>query len=150
MILHLDLREFLGFLNSEKSEFLIVGAHALAHYATPRYTGDLDIFARISAANADAILRAMSQFGLGDIGVTRAMLLEANTVIQLGRPPNRIDILTGLTGVSFEDAWPNRVQGMLDGVPVAYLGREDLIANKRALGRAKDLADIEAIEKGRK
>lgn len=141
-----DWIELLRGLNAAGARYLIVGAHALGLYATPRATGDLDIWIERSQENAGRVYRALADFGapLGDLTVQE--LQGDDCIFMFGRPPVRVDILTDISGVSFEEAWPNRAQGALAGVPVSFIGREDLIKNKRASGRTKDLADVEAIE----
>ena len=146
MALHSDLREFVGLLNAKGVEYLIVGAHALAHHGRPRYTGDLDVFFRPSVENVAKLERLLHDFGFSNLGVKASDFLEEGSVIQLGVAPNRLDLLNTLTGVSFDAAWAGRVAAELSGVPVQIIGRDEFIRNKRALGRAKDLADIEMLE----
>lgn len=146
MKLQKDLREFIELLNSHGVEYLIVGGHAVAYHGHPRYTGDIDFFVRPSQENAARVVAAVAAFGFAEAGFDVETFTEAEKVIQLGRPPNRIDILTSISGVSFEDAWPGRVEAHLDGVRVWFIGRTALIANKRAAGRQKDLADIEELD----
>ena len=146
MKLHKDLKEFIELLNSHGVEYLIVGGHAVAYHGHPRYTGDIDFFVRPSRENAARVLGALDAFGFGQVGFNVDTFTEPEKVIQLGRPPNRIDLLTSISGVSFEDAWPSRVDAQLDGAPVWFIGKTALIANKRAAGRQKDLADLEEID----
>lgn len=147
MPLSKDLREFLALLNSNEVEYLIVGAFAVAYYGYPRYTGDLDLLVRSSEQNAERVLRALAQFGFGDVGITKEDLIADDRIIQLGVQPNRVDILSSITGVSFDDAWASRIQGNLDGLAAHFIGRDALIRNKKAAGRAKDLADVEQLSK---
>jgi len=125
-----------------------VGAHALALHGVPRATGDLDVWISPDAANADRVWQALLAFGapVGDLGVKRADLEAPEVVVQLGLPPRRIDLLTTLTGLSFDAAWEERALHRVGMVDVPFLGREQLIANKRAMGRPKDLADLAALE----
>ena len=120
----------------------------MAVHGVPRSTGDLDVWIECAEANADRAWQALDEFGapVEALGVTRHDLLRPGTVLQLGLPPRRIDVLTRITGVDFEDAWRRRVEQMLDGCPIAYLGRVDLIANKRAVARPQDLADVALLE----
>jgi hypothetical protein len=141
-----DLREFVALLNSANVEYLIVGGHAVGYHGYPRYTGDIDIFIRRSPENAARVASVLDSFGFGGLGADADTFLKPDMVVQLGRPPNRIDILTRISGVDFEDAWPNRERALLDGVPVAMIGRDALLANKRASGRPKDLADVRELE----
>jgi len=140
-----DFEELLALFNEREVDFLIVGAHALAHHGAPRYTGDLDILVRPDGDNARRILAALTDFGFGSAGLTLEDFQSPDNVVQLGVPPVRIDLLTSLTGVDWNEAAAGRVPGRYGKVPVAYLGRSQLIANKRAIGRLKDLADIEAL-----
>jgi len=141
-----DWIELLRGLNAAGVKYLIVGAHALGLYVTPRATGDLDIWIERSAKNARRTYEALARFGapLGDLTIEE--LQSEDLIFMFGTPPLRIDILTGIDGVSFAEAWPHRVEADLAGVSVAFLGRDQLILNKRATGRTKDLADLEALE----
>lgn len=143
-----DFRDILSALVQEDARFLVVGAHALAVHGYPRATIDLDIWIDSSTENANRVWRALARFGapLEDLDVSETDLSRPNVVAQFGLPPNRIDILTGVSGLSFEKAWPNRVEGTLEGVQVPVLGVDDLIANKRASGRDKDRADVKGLQ----
>jgi len=145
MPLQKDLREFIESLNSHHVEYLIVGAFALAFHGVPRSTGDIDILVRRSAENAARIVSVLVDFSFASLGLTAADFIDADQIIQLGQPPNRIDLLTSITGVEFDEAWAGRVGASLHGIPVHFLGRESLIRNKRATGRTRDLADLEAL-----
>jgi hypothetical protein len=136
-------------LNAEAVEYLIVGAWALAFHGRPRYTGDVDIFLRRDEPNADRMMRVIEAFGFGRTGINREDFLRADYVIQLGVEPNRIDLLTGISGVEFDEAWRCRNEGMLGTLPVHFLSRDVLIRNKQAVGRLKDKSDIELLEQTR-
>ena len=136
-----DWKEFFESLNSNRVEYVVVGALALAFHGYPRYTGDVDILIRQEQANAERVVAALVAFGFGSVGVTAEDLMAERAVIQLGYPPVRIDLLTSVSGVSFEDVWRGRVAGDFDGVPVHYIGRPELLRNKQAAGRPKDLGD---------
>lgn len=140
-----DLREFIELFLSNEVEFLIVGAHALAFHGRSRYTGDLDLWVRVSESNAARIERSLQAFGFASIGLQARDFLTPDMVVQLGQPPFRIDLLTGVTGVDFDEAWPRRQYCAMDGLQVPFIDRELLLKNKRACGRAQDLADIEAL-----
>ncbi len=142
-----DLREFVHLLNAKKVRYMLVGAWAVAFHARPRYTGDLDFFVEPSSDNAGKLMKVIKGFGFGGIGIEAADFLQADRVIQLGRAPNRIDLLTGISGVSFEEAWGGCVATSLSGVEVTVIGREHLIRNKRAANRAKDRVDVEWLER---
>jgi len=145
-MLDADLRELLALLIAHRVEFLVAGGHAVAFHGYPRFTEDLDLYVRPSRENATRILMALEAFGFGDIGLSADDFVADDRVIQLGRAPNRVDLLTRLWGVEFDDAWAHRVHGTLDAVPVDMLGRDDLIRNKRATARPQDLADVAALE----
>jgi hypothetical protein len=141
-----DFADILSALSAAGVEFLIVGAHALAAHGVPRATGDLDIWVRPTSDNAARTLRALAAFGapLADLSVED--LTKADTVFQIGLPPARIDILSGITGVSFADAWNRRVTVQLAEGEIAVLSKADFIANKKAVGRPKDLADMALLD----
>ncbi|MBK7907714.1 MAG: nucleotidyltransferase [Gemmatimonadetes bacterium] len=147
MILDKDLRELLALLNAAGVEFLVVGGHAVAFHGRPRLTEDLDLFVRPELANGERIMRALQAFGFGSLGITAADFRADDRVIQLGRAPNRVDLLTKLYGVDFADAWSRRVAARLDDADVWMISREDLIRNKRETGRTQDLADAEFLER---
>jgi hypothetical protein len=128
---------------------VIVGAWALAFHGRPRYTGDLDIFVARDDENADKLMAVIEAFGFGHTGIRREDFLQVDHVIQLGREPNRIDILTGISGVSFDEAWTNRDSGKIADVAVSMISRDLLIKNKRAANRDKDQGDIKLLERTR-
>jgi hypothetical protein len=134
--------EMLSALSATGAKFMIVGAHALAAHGTPRATGDLDIWIRADAENAARVLDALRIFGAPLQDLTQEDLRTPDLVFQIGLPPSRIDILSSLSGVDFDSAWPRRVEVDIDGRPVPVIGRQDFVANKRATGRPKDLADL--------
>ena len=141
-----DLREFLELLNSRGVEYVIVGAHSLAFHGRPRYTGDLDILIRATPKNAAKIVDLLNEFGFADSGFRESDFTELNQVIQLGRAPNRIDLLSSISGVSTDEAFASKVSAELDGIPLFILGKDALIQNKRAVGRPQDLADLDILE----
>ncbi len=141
-----DLREFLELLNSRGVDYVIVGAHSLAFHGRPRYTGDLDVLIRPTSDNAAKLVALLNEFGFVDSGFKTSDFTEPEKVIQLGCTPNRIDLLTSISGVSSEEAFATRVSGELDSIPVFILGRDALIRNKRAVGRPQDYADLDALE----
>jgi hypothetical protein len=148
MNLSKDLSEFIGLLRSTGVKYLIVGGHAVAFHGHPRFTGDIDFFVERSEANASRLEKVLQDFGFGDLGLTAADFLEPSIVVQLGRPPRRIDLLTSIDGVEFESAWSHRVDTEMGGYPVHFIGKQDLLRNKRATGRAQDLADLQRLEDG--
>jgi predicted nucleotidyltransferase len=141
-----DFSEMLSALSDAGAEYILVGAHAMAAHGLPRATGDMDLWVRPSAENAERVWRALAEFGAPLDQLSQEELTEPEVVFQIGLVPNRIDILTSVTGVDFEDAWTRRDVVELDGVQVGVIAREDLIRNKRAVGRLRDLADIEDLE----
>lgn len=141
-----DSREFIELLNSRGVDYVVVGAHSLAFHGRPRYTGDLDILIRPVPENARRIVALLNEFGFAEAGFKEADFIEAGQIIQLGRVPNRIDLLTGLSGLSIEEAFTDRLPAKLDGVPVFVLSKAALVRNKRAVGRPQDIADLDALE----
>ncbi len=141
-----DFKEFFALFNAHKVEYVIVGGYALAFHGAPRYTGDIDVLIRAEKANAVRILAALSDFGFSELDLSEGDFSDPDRVLQLGMPPVRIDILTSLTGITWQEASTDTLDLDYGGVPVKVVGREALLINKRATGRAQDLADIEALE----
>lgn len=141
-----DFKELLELLNAHEVEFIIVGAYALAFHGVPRFTGDIDILVKPDPVNAGKILTALKEFGFGSLDLDETDFNEPDKVVQLGVSPVRIDLITSLTGVSWQQAYSSKVEGSYGDVKVHYLGKRELISNKKELGRKKDLADIEALE----
>ena len=141
-----DFVEMLFALSETGSDFLIVGAYAVAAHGHPRATGDLDIWVRPSPENAERVLQALQAFGAPLSNLSREDLTHPDTVFQIGVSPFRIDILTSITGVDFEQAWKNKMTISIEGRPVFCIGLDDLLLNKKATARAKDLADVDALE----
>ncbi len=142
-----DFRDFLATLLEEQVEFVVVGAHALAAAGIVRGTKDLDVFVRASPENAPRVLAALRRFGapLGRHGVALEDFARVGTIYQLGLPPRRIDLTTRIDGVAFDRAWAGRVEQRVDGLTLSFLGLEELVRNRRAVGRARDLADLELL-----
>lgn len=147
MKLQKDLREFIELLNSHGVDYVVVGGHAVAFHGYPRYTGDIDFLVRPTEENASRIVAVLESFGFSGAHELRASLTQPEKIVQLGRPPNRIDILTSASGVDFEEVWKQAVVAELEGLPVRFPDLSSLLKNKRASGRAKDLADVEELEK---
>ena len=141
-----DFEELLAAFNANRVRAIIVGAHALAFHGRPRFTKDLDILIEPSVENAERVVQSLAEFGFGSVGLTAADFAEPGPIVQLGVAPNRIDLLTAIDGVTFEEAWNGRVEGHFGQQRVAFLGRAEFLRNKRASGRPQDLADIDAIE----
>lgn len=146
--LNRDFLEIIQELNAVGAEFLIVGAHAMAVHGVPRATGDFDVWVRPGRENGLRVLRALEEFGapVADHGITIEDLERPDTVYQIGLPPRRIDLMTGISGVEFAEAWPKRVIVELEERSIPVIGRSELIRNKRASGRTKDLVDLELLE----
>lgn len=141
-----DFSDMLSAFSAEGVEYLLIGAYAMAVHGVPRATGDIDLWVRPSPENADRVLQALARFGapLGD--VRAGDLAVAGTVFQIGVAPNRVDVITAIDGVTFDDAWLRRESRVLDGVTLVVIGRDDLIRNKRATGRVQDQADADRLE----
>lgn len=140
-----DFKELLERFNAASVEYLIVGGYALAVHGAPRYTHDLDVYVRPTPENAARILALLNEIGFGKMGCTVEEFTRPDTILQLGEPPVRVDLLTGIQGVTWEQAVAGRIAGQYGDVPVHYLGRSEFVANKRAIGRPKDLADLAAL-----
>lgn len=142
-----DFRDLLAALLEAGARFLVVGAHAMAVHGVPRATGDLDVWIASDPDNAERVWDALLRFGapVPAVGVRREDLTQADAVVQIGLPPRRIDVLTSITGVGFDEAWLARVTHQVAGLAIPFLGRAELVRNKRATGRTKDLADLEAL-----
>lgn len=141
-----DWSEFLRVLLSQHVKFLLVGGHAVAGHGEPRLTEDLDVFVEVSVENARRIRKALIEFGLGSVTPSEAELREPGRIWMIGRKPYRIDILTEIDGVTFEECWPGRTEAEFEPAPIPVIGRIELLKNKRASDREKDRADIERLE----
>lgn len=135
-------------LNGARARFLVVGAYAMAAHGVPRATGDLDVWVEPTAENAPRVFDALARFGapLRSLGVTLQDFVTPGVVCQVGLPPRRIDVTTVIDGVTFDEAWAERLEGSLGPVRLSYIGREALMRNKQAVGRPKDLADLAALK----
>ncbi len=143
-----DWFDALESLLEAKARFLVVGAHAMAVHGIPRGTQDLDVWIDPAPGNVRRVWEGLATFGapLEELEVEPSDLREPDTVVQLGLPPRRIDVLTSISGIeSFDEAWPDRVVQEVRGRDIPFIGREALVRNKRATGRTKDLADLEAL-----
>jgi hypothetical protein len=142
-----DFSDMLSALSDEGVEYLLIGAYAMAVHGVPRATGDIDLWVRPTAENADRVLRALARFGAPLADLRAADLTGEGTVFQIGVAPNRIDVITAIDGVSFDEAWPRRIASQVAGLTIPVIGREDLIRNKRSTGRSQDFADAERLER---
>jgi len=145
MELNRDFQEFLQSFVSHDVRFLIVGGYALAAHGHPRYTKDLDVWVWAEPTNSPRIIQALTDFGFGDLALSASDFEQAGVVVQLGREPQRIDILTFATGLEFTDAYEHRMIVEIGGLEVPFVSLDDLRANKRAAGRLRDLADLEDL-----
>ena len=146
MNLSRGLKEFIESLNSHRVEFVIVGAHALAFHGLPRYTKDIDFFVNTSAENREALIAAIKSFGFSSTGLSADDFSQPDQIIQLGLEPNRIDILTGISGVTWSEVWESSTPGFFDGLKVQVIGTDAYIKNKLASGRPQDLADASRLQ----
>lgn len=140
-----DFKEFIGSLNDNGVEYLIIGGYAVAFHGYPRYTKDLDIWIQVSTDNAARMIKALADFGFASLGLTQNDFMEQDRIIQLGHPPNRIDVITGVDGVEFSQCYPSRLKIEIDGVEVCFIDLDNLKRNKKASGRHQDLADLENL-----
>lgn len=149
MDLNPDFFDMIAALQEEDADFLVVGAFAMAAHGVPRATGDLDLWVRPHRQNAERVMRALLRFGapVASANLTAEDLVNPAMVFQMGRPPRRIDVITGIDGVSFDEAWPSRLVLGVEGREVPFLGRGELLRNKQAAGRDKDLVDVEALRR---
>jgi predicted nucleotidyltransferase len=141
-----DFKEFIELLNGHNVRYLVVGGYAVAFHGYPRYTKDLDVWIELSPENADNIIKALEEFGFGSLGLKTEDFLESDQIIQLGYPPNRIDILTTLKEIKFKDCYKARIEIEIQGIKINFIDLENLKLNKRATGRPQDLADAENLE----
>lgn len=148
MELNRDFSEFIACCVAHDVRFLVVGGYAVAAHGHPRYTKDLDVWIRVDPENARRIVAALDDFGFGGLGLSVDDFVTDDVVVQLGREPQRIDLLTLVTGVDFDDAYANRLTAKIGGVNVPVIGRSDLRRNKLATGRLRDLADAEELRGG--
>lgn len=146
-MLNPDFKDMLSCLNDEQVEYLVVGAYALAAHGYVRATGDIDLWVRNSSDNAAKIIRALKAFGAPTVNISEADFLLPDLILQIGVAPSRIDIITGIDGVSFEGAWQNKLAITVDGVSLYVLSKADLLKNKMAAGRDKDQGDIAWLKK---
>ena len=147
--IHQDWIDLLAAMLQKQVRFLIVGGHAVSVHGHPRYTEDLDIFVEMSESNADRILQALESFFGADVGFKKESFTKPDKVVMIGEIPHRVDLLTTIAGVSFEEAYPRRKDLPFDKISVPFIGIEDLLKNKKAAGRPKDLGDFGELMRGR-
>ena len=140
-----DFREFLRLLADSQVEYLLIGGYAVGYHGYPRATQDLDVWIASNPENADRTVEALRKFGFDIPELNRDLFLGKDTIVRMGVPPIRIEVAMSLSGVEFESCYANRVQEVIDGVPVNIMGLSDLKVNKKAAGRHKDLDDLEHL-----
>ncbi len=146
MVLNKDFREFIASLNENSVRYLIVGGYAVGFHGYPRYTKDLDVWIEISDENAENVVNALNQFGFGAIGFKARDFLKPDEFTQLGYPPNRIDLITSCEGVDFSSCYTNKMQIKIDGLKIDFIDYENLLKNKKSVGRPQDLADVSNLK----
>ncbi|NOY07831.1 MAG: hypothetical protein GXP33_03200 [Spirochaetes bacterium] len=144
-ILPKDFRVFLKLFNSKKIKYLLIGGYAVGYYGYPRATADMDIWVAISKRNAEKITEAIKDFGINTPDLNEDIFLEPGKIIRMGYPPIRIEILTEISGVNFEQCYTRHEEIKIDGIKVKIISFEDLLINKKASGRHKDLNDLENL-----
>jgi predicted nucleotidyltransferase len=144
-VLNQDFKEFIASLNANKVRYLVVGGYAVAFHGHPRYTKDLDVWIERTPQNTARVIKALTHFGFGSLDLKADDFLTPDRIIQLGLPPNRIDVLTTLPGVEFKRSFSARVRVKVDGINVNFIDLENLKKNKKAVGRRQDLADLENL-----
>lgn len=145
-MLNQDYKEFVQFLNENEVRYLVVGGYAVALHGYPRYTKDIDIWIESTVDNAYHILHALQDFGFGSLGLTEEDFLIPDQIIQLGYPPARIDLITSMLGVEFDECFAARLEVEIEGARINFIDRENLLRNKRSSGRLQDQADVERLE----
>ena len=146
MVLNKDFREFIELLNANGVKYLIVGGYAVGFHGYPRYTKDLDVWILVSQENAEKVLKALNQFGMGSLGLQKEDFLKTDEFVQLGYPPNRIDIVMSCDGVEFESCYKSKNQLIVEHLPIDFIDVENLKRNKKASGRPQDLADLDNLK----
>lgn len=146
-MLNNHFRDFIELLEKNEVSYLIVGGYAVGIYGFPRYTGDLDIFVALRSENAQKILQTLSDFGFSDLGLTENDFLEPDMVVEIGREPLKIQVLTGIDGVTFDECQKDKKEFLINGLKLPFIGIKCLLKNKKASPRAKDKIDFEELVK---
>lgn len=146
MVINKDFREFIQLLNDKEVRYLVIDGYAVAFHGYPRYTKDIDLWIWSNTGNADNLIKALNDFGFGSLGLETEDFLNPDQVIQLGYPPNRINLVTQINGVTFENCYSSKVEVNIEGTTINFINLENLKKNKRATGRFQDLADLEHLE----
>ncbi len=145
-MLNSDFKEFIRLLNDNQVKYLVIGGYAVAVHGHPRYTKDIDIWIEMSSENADKLLTALNQFGFGSLGLSPQDFQSPDQIIQLGYPPNRIDLITTPDGIDFKTCYTSKLEIIINDTPVQFIDLNNLKKNKKASGRLQDLADLENLE----
>jgi len=145
MELHPDFKDFLKLLNSHGVKYLLVGGYAVGFYGYPRATAVMDIWIEVSKENAQRMNAVMQEFGIGESDLNSSLFLEKDKIVRMGVPPVRLEVLTGVSGVTFEECYSHKQQFEIDGIPLSFISLDDLKKNKKASGRHKDLEDLEHL-----
>ena len=145
MNLNSDFKELLRILNAAGARYLVVGGYAVIEYTEPRYTKDLDVWISTDRENAERVYLALKEFGAPLTNITIDDFTRPDVVYQMGRPPARIDVLMGVKGLDFEESWKNRLESTYDDLPMQVISKQDLLLNKRLVGRPQDLIDVENL-----
>lgn len=140
-----DFKEFIQLLNSNNVEYLVVGGYAVTAYGHPRYTDDIDFWVRSEKKNAQRIVKTLIEFGFGSLDINEEDLLKKDFIIQLGFPPHRIDILTGVSGLTFEECWKEKKEFIFEGEKINFISLHHLRINKKESGRDKDNLDLKNL-----
>jgi predicted nucleotidyltransferase len=142
-----DFKEFIVLLNAKRVEYLIVGGYAVSFYSQPKLTQDIDFWIRPTLINAKKIMMVLKEFGFSSLDITMHDLINPGKIIELGNPPLRIDLINRISGVKFAEAYKHKSMGNYFGIPAAFIGKDDLIRNKKAAGRKKDLDDLDWVKR---
>jgi len=145
-MLNQDFKEFIQLLNSNQVKYLVIGGYAVAIHGHPRYTKDIDIWIDMSEENTEKLMSALTEFGFGDVGLTSQDFQESDQIIQLGYPPNRIDLITTPDGIDFATCYQTKIEIIIDNISVNFIDLENLRKNKKTSGRLQDLADLENLQ----
>ncbi|MCB8952444.1 MAG: hypothetical protein H6650_10560 [Ardenticatenales bacterium] len=145
MFVNSDYSDLLKIFNDNKVKYLVIGGYAVIQYAEPRFTKDLDLWISTDVDNAQAVYNSLQEFGAPLVGLTEADFAEEGYFYQMGVPPVRIDILMGIPGLQFAEAWQRRIEVKFDDLPVVFISRQDLITSKRASGRLQDKIDADLL-----
>ncbi len=145
-MLNQDFKEFIQLLNDNQVKYLVIGGYAVAVHGYPRYTKDIDVWIEMSLENAEKLMVALTEFGFGSLGLTTEDFQTSDQIIQLGYPPNRIDLITTPDGIDFETCYQAKIEVIIDNIPVNFIDLDNLRKNKQASGRLQDLADLENLQ----